>query len=114
MIMKKLISVNVSPPKDIEYKGRVVRTGIFKEPVEGRIMLRALNLDGDGQADLDNHGGAYRAAYVYTYENFTHWRPTLGEIGYGGFGENFTVTGMPEDQVCIGDIFSIGDAVVQV
>src|SRR6478672_5341657 len=100
MIMKKLISVNVSPPKDIEYKGRVVRTGIFKEPVQGRVMLRALNLDGDGQADLDNHGGLFRAAYVYTLENYDYWKRELGRVAmpFGQFGENFTVTEMPDDE----------------
>jgi MOSC domain-containing protein YiiM len=114
--MKLLISVNVSPPRDITYKGRVVTTGIFKEPVEGRVMLRALNLDGDGQADLHNHGGPYRAAYAYTLENYDYWKRELGrdEMPYGQFGENFTVTGMPEDEVHIGDVFRVGGAVVQV
>ncbi len=112
----ELLSVNVSRPKEVQYKGRSVETGIFKEPVAGRTMLRTLNLDGDGQADLDNHGGPYRAAYAYTYENYEHWRSSLGlsELPFGRFGENLTVTDMPEDRIRIGDIFSVGDAVVQV
>ncbi len=114
--MKKLLSVNVSLPKEITYRGRVVTTGIFKEPVQGRIMLRTLNLDGDGQADLDNHGGAFRAVYAYTLENYDYWKGELGRdnMPFGQFGENFTVTEMPEDQVHIGDIFRVGGAVVQV
>jgi MOSC domain-containing protein YiiM len=112
----KVLSVNVSMPRGVAYRGRTVETGIFKEPVDGRVMLRSLNLDGDGQADLENHGGPYRAAYVYTYENYEYWRATLGLTGlsFGKFGENFTVTGMPEDEVHIGDVFRVGEAVVQV
>jgi MOSC domain-containing protein YiiM len=111
----ELLSVNVAKPREVGYRGRRVETGIFKEPVEGRLMLRRLNLDGDGQADLDHHGGLFRAAYVYTFENFEHWKEVLGlrELGFGKFGENFTVTGMPEDEVCIGDVFRVGGAVVQ-
>ncbi len=111
----KLLSVNVSLPREVAYRGKSVQTGIFKEPVDGRVMLRRLNVDGDGQADLENHGGLFRAAYVYTYENFEYWRATLGlkEIGYGKFGENFTVTEMPEDEVFIGDVFKVGGAIVQ-
>lgn len=112
----ELLSVNVGRPKEVRYKGRSVETGIFKEPVEGLTMLRALNLDGDGQADLDNHGGPYRAAYVYTHENYDHWHSELGlgELPFGRFGENLTVTNMPEDRVHIGDVFRVGEAVVQV
>jgi MOSC domain-containing protein YiiM len=112
----QLISVNVSLPREVQYKGKPVETGIFKEPVEGRRMLRTLNIDGDGQADLDNHGGPFRAAYCYTLENFDYWRERLqrDDITYGRFGENFTVTGMPEDEVHIGDVFRIGGALVQV
>jgi MOSC domain-containing protein YiiM len=112
----KVLSVNVSMPRGVAYRGRTVETGIFKEPVDGRVMLRSLNLDGDGQADLENHGGPYRAAYVYTYEHYEYWRATLGltELSFGKFGENLTVTGMPEDEVHIGDVFGVGEAVVQV
>lgn len=112
----KLLSVNVAMPRAVSYRGRQVQTGVFKEPVESRVMLRRLNVDGDGQADLENHGGLFRAAYAYTWENFEHWRKTLGldELRPGKFGENFTVIGMLEDKVCIGDVFRIGGAVVQV
>jgi len=113
--MMKLLSVNVSKPKTVAYKRRNVETGIFKEPVQGRVMLRTLNLDGDGQADLDNHGGPFRAVYAYTYENYEHWQAALGlgELTFGKFGENFTVTEMPEDDVHIGDVFKVGGAIVQ-
>ncbi|MGH7452977.1 MAG: MOSC domain-containing protein, partial [bacterium] len=112
----KLISVNVSPPKEIQYKGESVTTGIFKEPVQGRVMLRELNLDGDGQADLTVHGGVHQAVYVYPLEHYDYWKHKLGrqDLPYGQFGENFTVAEMMEDQVHIGDIFRIGSAVVQI
>jgi MOSC domain-containing protein YiiM len=114
--MQKLISINVSLPKEVSYKGTVFKTGIFKEPVEGRVMLRTLNLDGDGQADLKNHGGSFRAVYAYTLENYEYWERELGRDGmrYGQFGENLTVAGMPEDGVHIGDVYRVGGAVVQV
>jgi MOSC domain-containing protein YiiM len=111
----KLISVNVSPPKEIQYKGESVTTGIFKTPVPGRIMLRELNLDGDGQADLTVHGGVHKAVYVYPAEHYEYWKQKLGrhDLAYGQFGENFTVTGMLENQIHIGDIFRVGVALVQ-
>jgi MOSC domain-containing protein YiiM len=112
----KLISVNVSLPKDIEYNGRIVRTGIFKEPVGERVMLRALNLDGDGQADLVGHGGTYKAVYVYSIENYDYWKQELGRDDFtmGQFGENFTVEGMLDDQINVGDVFRVGGATVEV
>jgi MOSC domain-containing protein YiiM len=112
----KLLSVNVSQPTEIAHGRGTVSTGIFKEPVAGRIMLRALNLDGDGQADLANHGGIHRAAYAYSIENYDYWRRELGraDLGFGQFGENFTVRGMVEDDVHIGDVFRVGDALVEV
>ena len=112
----KLKSVNVSMPKDIAQNGKVVTTGIFKEPVEGRVMLHRLNLDGDGQADLWGHGGAFRAVYVYTYENYAYWARELrrDDFTLGQFGENFTVEGMLEDDIHIGDVFRVGSAVVEV
>jgi MOSC domain-containing protein YiiM len=112
----KLISVNVSPPKEIQYKGESVTTGIFKKQVQGRVMLRELNLEGDGQADLTVHGGVHQAVYVYPFEHYDYWQHKLGrqDLLYGQFGENFTVAEMLEDQVHIGDIFRIGNAVVQI
>jgi MOSC domain-containing protein YiiM len=112
----KLISVNVSLPKEIQYKGESVTTGIFKEPVQGRVVLRELNLDGDGQADLTVHGGIHQAVYVYPFEHYDYWKQKLGrqDLPYGQFGENFTVAEMREDQVHIGDIFRLGSAMVQI
>jgi len=112
----KLLSVNVSLPKEVSHGRTTVSTGIFKEPVVGRIMLRKINLDADGQADLENHGGVDRAAYAYSIENYDHWRRELGreEFAFGQFGENFTVEGMMEDGIHIGDVFRVGDALVEV
>jgi len=112
----KLKSVNLSLPKDIVHAGKTVTTGIFKEPVEGRVMLRRLNLEGDGQADLWGHGGSFRAVYVYSFENYAYWARELGrdDFGLGQFGENFTVEGMLDDEICVGDVFRIGGALVEV
>ncbi|MCZ6660877.1 MAG: MOSC domain-containing protein [bacterium] len=112
----KLLSVNVSLAKEVPYKGKTITTGIFKEPVEGRVMLRELNLDGDGQADLKAHGGTYKSVYVYSIENYNYWKRELGrdDFTFGQFGENFTVEGMLDDEVHIGDIFRVGDALVEV
>ena len=112
----KLHSINVSPIKEIEHKGRSLTTGIFKEPVAGRVHLGSLNLDGDRQADLNAHGGPNRAVYVYSLENYAHWQQELGrdDFAHGQFGENFTVDGMLEDRVHVGDTFRVGSAVVQI
>ena len=112
----KLLSVNVSLPKEVPYKGKTITTGIFKEPVEGRVMLRELNLDGDGQADRKAHGGTYKSVYVYSIENYNYWKRELDrdDFTFGQFGENFTVDGMPDDQTHIGDVFRLGSALVQV
>ena len=112
----KLLSVNVSLPKEIDHRGKAVTTGIFKEPVDGRVMLRALNLDGDGQADLIGHGGKFRAVYVYSYDNYAYWKRELGrtDFTFGQFGENFTVEGMLDDAIHVGDIFRVGGALVEV
>src|SRR5215210_3387022 len=111
----KLLSVNVSLPREVAHGSETVSTGIFKEPVVGRVMLRTSNLDGDGQADLENHGGIYRATYAYSIENYDHWRRELGraDLTFGQFGENFTVEGMVEDDIYIGDVFRVGDALVE-
>ncbi len=111
-----LKSVNVSPPKEILHDGKAITTGIFKEPVEGRVMLRRLNLDGDGQADLWGHGGTFRAVYAYPFENYAYWARELGrdDLELGQFGENFTVEGLLEDDIHVGDVFRVGGALVEV
>lgn len=112
----KLISVNVGLPHYFSWQGRAIATGIFKQPVSGRITLRRLNLDGDRQADLRVHGGEHKAVYAYPLEHYAWWQHQLGREPFvpGQFGENFTVHGMREDEVCIGDVFQIGSARVQV
>jgi MOSC domain-containing protein YiiM len=112
----KLLSVNVGQPREIPSPDGLVWTGIYKEPVQGRVMLRRLNLEGDGQADLQHHGGVYQAVYAYPYENYSHWARALGrdDLTFGQFGENLTVEGLTEDTAHIGDVFRIGGAVVQV
>jgi MOSC domain-containing protein YiiM len=112
----RLLSVNVSRPREVARGSETVTTGIFKEPVEGWVMLRTLNLDGDGQADLVGHGGIYKAAYTYPVENYEYWKRELRreDLTFGQFGENFTVEGMTEDEVHIGDVFRVGGALVEV
>ena len=112
----KLLSVNVGLPRDVAWRGRTVRTAIFKSPVDGRRRVRRLNVDGDGQADLVGHGGEHRAVYVYDRSAYEHWSEFLGrgDLVPGHFGENFTVEGMPDDEVCVGDRYRIGDAVFEV
>ncbi len=112
----KLRSVNVSHPQEILFNGQIISTGIFKEAVSGRVILRSLNLDGDGQGDLSVHGGADKAVYAYSIENYHYWQQQLDRNDFvdGQFGENFTVEGMPEDKIHIGDVFRIGGALVEV
>lgn len=114
--MGKLLSVNVSRPKEVIYGGRAITTGIFKEPVAGRVMLRRLNLEGDGQADLMSHGGIHKAVYVYPHEYYAGWERALGRgpLPFGQFGENFTVTGLTDEEVHVGDRFRAGGALVEV
>ena len=112
----KLLSVNVSLPKEIQHNGKTITTGIFKEPVNDRVMLRELNLAGDGQADLVGHGGVYKSVYVYSIHNYDYWQQELkrNDFAFGQFGENFTVEGMLENEVCVGDVFRVGAALVEV
>jgi ferredoxin-NADP reductase/MOSC domain-containing protein YiiM len=112
----RLLSVNVGLPRDVEWRGQTVTTAIFKSPVVGRRRVRHLNVDGDGQADLVGHGGEHRAVYVYDRSAYEHWNEVLGrdDLAPGHFGENFTVEGMPDDQVCVGDRYRIGDALLEV
>jgi ferredoxin-NADP reductase/MOSC domain-containing protein YiiM len=114
--MARLLSVNVGLPQDIAWRGKTVHTAIWKEPVQGRRMVRRLNIDGDGQGDLGGHGGEQRAVFVYQIESYRYWEGRLGrsDFTYGQFGENFTVEGMSDDVVCIGDRYRIGQALFEV
>src|SRR6266852_4109363 len=112
----KLVSVNVGLPREVIWKGRSITTGIFKEPVEGRVRVRWLNLDGDRQADLSVHGGSDKAVYAYPAGHYDYWQDELVgmRLPWGIFGENFTIEGLLEDEVNVGDRFRIGSAVVVV
>jgi ferredoxin-NADP reductase/MOSC domain-containing protein YiiM len=112
----RLLSVNVGLPKDIDWQGKIVHTGIWKQPVQGRRTVRRLNIDGDGQGDLTGHGGEHRAVMVYQTESYRYWERYLDRKfeTYGQFGENLTVDGLPDDAVCIGDHYQIGSAVFEV
>ncbi len=111
-----LLSVNVGLPQDISWHGQVVHTAVWKRPVDGQRQVRRLNIDGDGQGDLNGHGGEQRAVFVYQMESYEYWREQLGrdDFEYGQFGENFTVRGLTDDQVCIGDRYQIGEALFEV
>jgi len=112
----RLLSVNVGLPRDIAWRGKTVHTAIWKSPVQGRRMVRRLNIDGDGQGDLSGHGGEQRAVFVYQIESYRYWEDRLGrsDFTYGQFGENFTVEGMSDDEVCVGDRYRIGQALFEV
>ena len=110
----KLLSLNVGLPRQVKFQNELVTTGIFKEPVSGRVGLRKLNLDGDKQADLTVHGGADKAIYAYAREHYSYWHKELNgmSLPWGMFGENFTTQGMFEEMVNIGDQFQVGTAKV--
>jgi MOSC domain-containing protein YiiM len=110
----KILSVNIGLPREVTWQGKLVTTGIFKEPVKGPIMLRTLNLDGDQQADLTVHGGVTKAVYAYPSEHYDYWRAELPgvDLPWGMFGENFTTEGLLEEAVYIGDRFRVGEAEV--
>ena len=112
----RLVSVNVGMPKDVSWHGRTVFTGVFKDPVTGPRRVGRLNIDGDGQGDLGGHGGEMRAVFVYQLGSYRYWERELGrsDFVYGQFGENFTVEGLGDDEVCIGDRYRIGSAVFEV
>jgi ferredoxin-NADP reductase/MOSC domain-containing protein YiiM len=114
--MARLLSVNVGLPRDIEWRGRIVHTAIWKDPVQGRCRVARLNLDGDGQGDLAGHGGEQRAVFVYQLESYRYWKEQLKRTDFvhGQFGENFTIEGLPDDAVYIGDRYRIGTAVFEV
>src|SRR3954463_14497791 len=111
-----LVSVNVGLPRDVEWRGRTVHTGIWKEPVDGRCFVGRTNVAGDGQGDLAGHGGEQRAVYVYQLDSYRYWGEHLGrgDFVHGQFGENFTVDGLGDDEVCIGDRYRIGTATFEV
>jgi MOSC domain-containing protein YiiM len=112
----KLVSVNVGLPRLLAWGGATFKTGIFKNPVEGRVMLRTTNLDGDRQADLSVHGGPNKAVYSYPSEHYAAWNRELPDVArtWGAFGENFTTEGLLETTVSIGDRYRVGSAVVRV
>ncbi len=112
----RLLAVSVGLPQDVTWHGRTVRTAVWKRPVDGPRQVRWLNIDGDGQGDLAGHGGEHRAVFVYQVESYQYWQGQLGrdDFSYGQFGENFTVSGLADDQVCIGDRFQIGEALFEV
>ena len=111
-----LVSVNVGMPKDVPWQGKTVHTGVWKSPVDGPAMVRRLNIDGDGQGDKEGHGGEQRAVFVYQIDSYEYWQRHFkrDDLEYGQFGENLTVAGLPDDEVCIGDRYRIGDAEFEV
>ena len=114
--MARLVSVNVGLPRDVTWNGKTVRTAVWKSSVAGRRMVRKLDIDGDAQGDLAGHGGEHRAVFVYQMDSYHYWERFLGrnDFIFGQFGENFTVEGIPDDEVCIGDRYRIGDAVFEI
>ncbi|MEV5834863.1 MOSC and FAD-binding oxidoreductase domain-containing protein [Nocardia sp. NPDC052112] len=114
--MASLLSVNVGMPKDVAWQGRTVHTGIFKSPVSDSVLVRRLNIDGDGQGDLNGHGGEQRAVLVYQIDSIRYWQRFFGHSSFefGQFGENFTVEGLSDQEVCIGDRYRIGEAEFEV
>src|SRR5271157_5860273 len=114
--MAQLLSVNVGLPRKIEWKGKTVRTAVWKDAVRGRRKVARLNIEGDGQGDLQGHGGEHRAVLVYQIDSYRYWQAQLGRnvFAYGQFGENFTIDGLPDTEVCIGDRYRIGSAVFEV
>ncbi len=115
-MVARLLALNVGLPVDVAWRDATVHTGIWKAPVEGRRFVRRLNIDGDGQGDLAGHGGEHRAVLVYQIDSYRYWQDQLSrsDFTYGQFGENFTVDGLPDDEVCIGDRYQIGEAVFEV
>ncbi len=116
MAMATLLAVNVGMPRDVAWRGATVHTGVWKQPASGPRFVRRLNIEGDGQGDLGGHGGEQRAVLVYQLASYRHWQEVLGrdDLVHGHFGENFTVEGLPDDAVCIGDRYRIGEAVFEV
>jgi ferredoxin-NADP reductase/MOSC domain-containing protein YiiM len=115
-MIARLLSVNVGLPRDITWQGKTVHTAIWKAPIQGPRVVRRLNIDGDRQGDLVGHGGEHRAVFVYQIDSYRYWQSQLGrdDFTYGQFGENFTVDGLPDQEVCIGDRYRIGSALFEV
>ncbi|MCM3261457.1 MOSC domain-containing protein [Paenibacillus lautus] len=110
-----IVSLNVGKPVTVDYQGKDLSTGIYKQPVEGSLFLSSLNFEGDGQADLINHGGLDKAVCAYPSEHYPYWERSLGKpMPYAAFGENLTLRGLLEDEVRIGDVYRVGEAVLQV
>jgi MOSC domain-containing protein YiiM len=112
----KILSIQIGLPKEVQYHGKAVSTGIFKEQVSGPVFLRTLNLDGDGQADLTVHGGADKALYAYGYDTYPYWKALRPQdsFPFGAFGENLCIDTLPENSMYIGDTYELGDALIQV
>src|SRR5580658_4553691 len=114
--MARLLSVNVGLPREIAWRGKIVFTSVWKAPVQGRRLVGRLNIDGDGQGDLAGHGGEHRAVFVYQTDSYHYWQRELkrADFTFGQFGENFTVEGLADSEVCIGDRYRIGGALFEV
>src|SRR3954454_24215483 len=114
--MARLLSVNVGLPRDVAWRGKTVHTSVWKAPVRGRRLVRRLNVDGDAQGDLQGHGGEHRAVFVYQMDSYRYWQHELkrGDFTFGQFGENFTVEGMADNEVYVGDRYRIGSALFEV
>ncbi|MEM7410365.1 MAG: MOSC domain-containing protein [Myxococcota bacterium] len=112
----RILSVNVGLPRDVSWRGKTVRTGIFKQAVSGAVRVERVHLEGDGQADLEVHGGVDKAVYAYPSAHYAHWSEWLGEaeLAWGAFGENLTLEGALEDEVNLGDRFRAGTALLEV
>ena len=108
--------MNVGQPRDVSWQGKTIRTAVWKEPVDGPRLVRKINVDGDDQGDREAHGGEHRAVFVYQMASYRYWKHELdrNDFVYGQFGENFTVDGLSDDEVCIGDRYGIGTAVFEV
>ncbi|MGZ4135873.1 MAG: MOSC domain-containing protein [Tumebacillaceae bacterium] len=114
-IVGEVVAISVGKPQHVSYKGQEIHTAIFKEPITGPVFLSSLNIEGDEQANLVYHGGVDKAVNVYSYDRYPFWEAELDKkLGYSAFGENLTVTGMREEDVCIGDVYQIGEALLQV
>jgi ferredoxin-NADP reductase/MOSC domain-containing protein YiiM len=115
-VAARIVSLNVGLPRDVAWRGKTVRTGIWKSPSQARLVVRRLNIDGDGQGDLGGHGGVNRAVMVYQTDSYRYWERELkrDNFSFGQFGENFTVDGLPDDEVCVGDRYRIGAALFEI